>query len=133
MITTRRVLEENLSQVTLRALGYSALNAQLLGFESAIRLGEVTGVELKQASTTTETLFDNVIRYKSNDGVRSGCYGDSGGPMYLEKDGELILVGVTSGPSQDQESLKYCYGSGIYTNVARYRDFIDEIINDNAE
>lgn len=48
------------------------------------------------------------------------CAGDSGGPVFIKKDNQYILVGVTS-----RGSL-LCNGEGIYTSVPDYADWIIE-------
>jgi secreted trypsin-like serine protease len=48
----------------------------------------------------------------------SACMGDSGGPAFVTRRGKLVLVGVTSRGSS------HCNGSGIYTDVRQFRDWI---------
>ena len=51
------------------------------------------------------------------------CLGDSGGPVYLESDGEFYLVGVTSRGRVD--SVVECGDGGIYTLAPAYTAFIE--------
>ncbi|CAM6054881.1 unnamed protein product [Sphagnum tenellum] len=57
-------------------------------------------------------------------GDKDSCQGDSGGPLVCSKDGKSYLVGIVS----------FGYGCGdagipgIYTNVAKYKGWIDDVI-----
>ena len=48
------------------------------------------------------------------------CRGDSGGPVFLESNGELILIGVTSRGA--------CYGTGHYTYIQNVQEWIHQAI-----
>jgi secreted trypsin-like serine protease len=50
------------------------------------------------------------------------CNGDSGGPAYVKKDGQLFLLGVTSRGSE------LCNDSGVYTNAVFYKTWITDTI-----
>lgn len=50
------------------------------------------------------------------------CNGDSGGPAYLKKDGQLFLLGVTSRGSE------LCNETGVYTNAVFYKTWIANTI-----
>lgn len=52
---------------------------------------------------------------------QSACPGDSGGPMYLEQNGELLVMGVTS---RGFAELGPCSGNGNYTSVVDFEDWI---------
>ncbi len=66
----------------------------------------------------------------SRDGSHaSTCKGDSGGPAYVEKDGQLTVVGITSRGT----SLR-CDDVSIFTSTAFQADFIAESVTTlNAE
>jgi hypothetical protein len=68
--------------------------------------------------------FDNgkVICFDQSEGT-GACSGDSGGPTFVERDGQTILVGVTSFGDQD------CRIFGANTRVDAELDFIDEILS----
>jgi len=53
----------------------------------------------------------------------SACRGDSGGPMYLDKNGELFLMGATS---RGFSSLGPCSGNGNYSSASFFRAWIEE-------
>jgi len=50
------------------------------------------------------------------------CNGDSGGPAYVKKDGQLFLLGVTSRGSE------LCNDTGVYTNAVFYKTWINDTI-----
>ena len=56
-------------------------------------------------------------------GTHDTCLGDSGGPVYLEADGEFFLVGVTSRGRAD--SATECGDGGVYTLAPAYTTFIE--------
>jgi secreted trypsin-like serine protease len=51
---------------------------------------------------------------------KSACSGDSGGPAFVKRDGNLVLAGVTSRGSPD------CDEEGTYTDVRYFKDWISE-------
>lgn len=57
----------------------------------------------------------------------SKCYGDSGGPTYLEHDGALVVVGVTSRSYNLHEE---CDEAGIDTRVGPFVEWIGATMDD---
>lgn len=54
------------------------------------------------------------------------CYGDSGGPAFLrDSEGNLILAAINSRGSE----LSTCLGTGIYTNIISYLEWIEQSKN----
>uniref|UniRef100_A0A182W4R1 Peptidase S1 domain-containing protein n=1 Tax=Anopheles minimus TaxID=112268 RepID=A0A182W4R1_9DIPT len=67
-------------------------------------------------------------RNERNETIADTCPGDSGGPLALNLDGRHYLVGITSNG--------YTCGSpipGIYTEVAKYLDWIESIVWPSTE
>ncbi len=59
--------------------------------------------------------------------LKDTCRGDSGGPLMMFVERQWQLVGVTSyGPGCALEGF-----SGIYTRIAYYHSYIEQIINSN--
>lgn len=88
--------------------------------------------KLMQTETTLESFPRNLIVYRSENGVSSACNGDSGGPMFVRKDGRLLQIGVTHSPNyEDPNSLTHCLGTGVYMNVTKFKDFIEDTIKKN--
>ncbi len=55
---------------------------------------------------------------------KGSCFGDSGGPVFIPKDGELIVVGIASGGDYR------CRERSIYTDIRPYWGWIIPIITD---
>jgi hypothetical protein len=56
---------------------------------------------------------------------RDSCNGDSGGPAYVEADGEWFLVGATSRATAS--TVRPCGDGGIYVRVPVYEDWITSV------
>nr|QFZ95604.1 serine protease 1 [Lasioderma serricorne] len=75
----------------------------------------------------TKRLSKNIVRSQicavSDDGTKDACRGDSGGPLQIEREGIIRIVGVTSYASG-------CGGKtpGVYTRVSNYLDWIERIV-----
>jgi secreted trypsin-like serine protease len=74
----------------------------------------------KQLCTQGAIDSDSLLR-------NSTCGGDSGGPLFWEKNGEFVQVGITSyGPSKcGDPNANY---ASAYTEVAEYRDWITSVL-----
>lgn len=59
---------------------------------------------------------------------KSSCKGDSGGPMYVNSNGKMILVGITS---RAGSSGQLCNIDGIYTDATAYRNWITQYVPAN--
>jgi secreted trypsin-like serine protease len=79
---------------------------------------EMTGDgELQQTAANIAYVIRSEIRVDESKG-HGTCSGDSGGPIYLEQNGQYYLIGVTSRGSG------MCDKVGIYTNALYYKDWI---------
>lgn len=56
------------------------------------------------------------------------CFGDSGGPLFIESEGELYLTGVTSWGIGCAQAELY----DVYARVPLYKEDIEAIMNDEA-
>lgn len=56
---------------------------------------------------------------------KGSCFGDSGGPAYLVKDDQLLVVGVASGGDYR------CRERSIYTDVRNYKKWIMSVITES--
>ena len=84
------------------------------------------GVRLK-AMVGFNALNTTWVRLAMNQsrGYGGACYGDSGGPNYVEIDGQLVLAAVTvTGDAP-------CYATNVVyrTDTVQARDFLDEFVN----
>lgn len=96
-------------QVTL--VGYGVTDGPSQSGAGTKRMVDVT---IDQVDATT-------LHYTTEQG-KTACNGDSGGPAYVEVDGNLVIVGVTSYGDQN------CQQFGVYTRVDTYLDFVFEQI-----
>ncbi len=74
---------------------------------------------LRETKAPISSLQRTEVRLDESKG-HGTCSGDSGGPAYIEKDGQYYLFGVTSRGSQ------LCDGVGVYTNAVFYKPWIIE-------
>lgn len=63
-------------------------------------------------------------------GGKDTCNGDSGGPAYIVKDGQLYLAGATSRATAN--SVMNCGDGGVYVRVDQYRDWITKTAQANG-
>jgi secreted trypsin-like serine protease len=56
---------------------------------------------------------------------KDSCKGDSGGPAYIDVDGEWQLAGATSRGTC--KARRICGDGGIYTRVHAYVDWIESV------
>ena len=57
---------------------------------------------------------------------KGACHGDSGGPLVYKTGGKSILVGIVHAGTHDKCVIK---GTGMYTTVEYYKDFIKQAIS----
>lgn len=75
-----------------------------------------------------------VFRFYSHcfigNGVSCVCYGDSGSPVFIEKNGEYVLIGVVSYGSQIEPVIPACngYASHFY-HISHYLDWCNKTTN----
>jgi secreted trypsin-like serine protease len=123
-----RVAEYPPVGVDLVAIGWG-LTAFSMAFPPAI-LRQVTlqSMDPTEVSCTNE-INDDVLQFCAGypEGGRDTCRGDSGGPLMLFTNGRWQLTGITSygGICGSPDT------AGVYTRVAYYDSFIQEIINSN--
>ncbi len=67
--------------------------------------------------------FIHETEIKLNEKKSGTCSGDSGGPAFIKKNGQLLFFGVTSRGSE------LCNDVGVYTNALSYKKWIDESLS----
>jgi len=93
---------------TVIIAGYGLTNAKAIQDPTVLRKAEV---QVKKANYS-QTEF--VV-------TEGACYGDSGGPAFVRRGGQLHLAGITS------RGLKgNCKGGAIYTQVAPFAEWIEK-------
>lgn len=75
--------------------------------------------ELRQTTAPVSFLTETEVFLDESKG-RGTCSGDSGGPAYVQKNGQYFLFGITSRGSQ------LCDSVGVYTNTVYYNNWIRE-------
>jgi secreted trypsin-like serine protease len=96
----------DISGKTVTLVGYGVTNAQRQSGDGTRRVVDLAVTQMDES----------FIYY--GDGVKGTCQGDSGGPMFLDVNGTLTVVGVTSWGDQS------CVQIGGNTRVDVYSDFI---------
>jgi len=119
----------DLSGKTLNITGWGQMaggNISKVLQESTTFAGDHFGEFEGDRSPTT------ICTFNPTGGVGGGptgtCSGDSGGPMMLQDDGKMILVGLTSYGFSDE-----CVGTSpeIFTNVFSYMEWIQKTMAEN--
>jgi secreted trypsin-like serine protease len=59
---------------------------------------------------------------------RDSCRGDSGGPAYIDVDGEWLLGGAVSRATGIWKPPRRCGDGGVYTRVAYYEDWLHQVL-----
>lgn len=128
--------------VTLAGYGVSTIDSTMIdpskykNLDEAIADGEVyCDDDNKKKCSAIEMSGDGILRQTQApiasiqetevtlDERKSGtCSGDSGGPAYIEKNGQFYIFGVTSRGSF------LCNDNGIYTNALTYTKWIEDTI-----
>lgn len=77
---------------------------------------------LRQTQAPISFVHETEVRLDESKG-HGTCSGDSGGPAYIEKNGQYYLFGVTSRGSGT------CDNVGVYTNAVKFKTWIAETLN----
>jgi hypothetical protein len=119
-LTPVPVLDDNMARQLL-TLGSDLV---IEGYGTNDSQGTQGGGVLREADVPMVRLGkDEFIAGES--GTPDTCPGDSGGPVYLDRDGVLAVVGVTSRGLVS--STQPCGQGGIYTLVAAHLDFLNAV------
>jgi secreted trypsin-like serine protease len=95
-------------------------NVRLVGYGLDDGINQ-TGAGIKrEVEVPIDGLDKNLI--ETGTFMQGSCNGDSGGPAFLNIDGEETIVGVTS------YGFAYCLYHGYYTDVGAYGDFLDQYL-----
>jgi len=69
---------------------------------------------------------DQICAGRLSGSAKGAAAGDSGGPLFAEVNGQMIILGVVSFGQQQYSTSQY---PGIFTKVRKYRNWIDQTIN----
>jgi secreted trypsin-like serine protease len=103
--------------------GYGISNSKRGDGEGTLRRATVT-VENPSLGKT-----EIVLDQRKGSGA---CHGDSGGPAFVERDGKLYLMGVTS-RGYPMGAPDDCKHEVVYTQVNAYRKWISQEIRANSK
>ena len=93
----------------------------LAGYGLTTTQQNATEGTLRQVTTEITLLGDTRKELEfGNHAGRSACNGDSGGPAFVRRDGQLKLVGVTSRGNSE------CDKEGIYTDARYFSEWIKD-------
>ncbi len=92
--------------------GYGSTNPYLSG--KGGELNKVV-VNIKQTLGQTEVVVDQTEG-------KGGCWGDSGGPAFVQNGNQLLLWGLTNRAFPQDE--RTCNHGAVYTRITDYSDFI---------
>ena len=81
---------------------------------------------LHETSTAIERVAANEILTDAGENDSGTCYGDSGGPLYVQRGNELFVAGVLSRLRSDREPPR-CGKGAIYTAIAPYQNWIFDV------
>jgi secreted trypsin-like serine protease len=98
------------------AAGYGVTANGLLKNDS----GKLREVRIKVSGTDPENK-----RFTASGFFKGTCSGDSGGPIYLKRNGRWVVTGVTSAGPQ---LLGTCLGTSVFTNASQYRGWIRRVM-----
>lgn len=80
---------------------------------------------LNQTSTLIEEVTEQDILTAAGENHSGVCFGDSGGPLYVQRGGELFVAGIASRFRADADAPK-CGAGAIHTSATAYADWIFE-------
>lgn len=80
---------------------------------------------LNQTSTPVEQVTDQEILTAAGENQSGTCFGDSGGPLYVQRGGEVFVAGIASRLRNDREGPQ-CGAGTIHTLAPAYADWIFE-------
>lgn len=81
---------------------------------------------LHETSTAIERVAEREILTEAGENESGICYGDSGGPLYVQRGRELFVAGVLSRFRYDREPPR-CGKGAVYTATAPYASWIYEV------
>lgn len=99
-------------KVMLAGYGVTTMAPALEGDDGAGVLRDVVTTIINPNWSSTEILIDE------SQG-KGACHGDSGGPAFIQSNGVLMVIGVTS-----RGTVADCTENIVYTSVVAYKDFL---------
>jgi len=88
----------------------------------------VSNEECREAGNAYETVQETTICAGYASGGKDACQGDSGGPLIRKNGEKYTQIGIVSWGEGCAEPGKY----GVYTNVSKYLNWIEDVQNGEA-
>lgn len=127
IISFSGTLPSNMQPVPLAASSQPQRGQELLlaGYGQTTNDDSQSNIDLRQVKVKVDIVDTSrrVVDIEKNT-KRGGCFGDSGGPAFVEESGSLKLVGATSGPGTGYESVSCDAGHGTWTMVNLYQSWM---------
>ena len=92
---------------------------------------EVTRISDELVRSMGDPLTPAMVCAGVPSGARDTCYGDSGGPLLVERDGRFVQLGIVSwgeGPADAEVKCGNANLFGVYSRIASFRDWIQSHI-----
>ncbi len=111
--------------VIMAGYGVTTANSKYSGDGGAGVLRAVLQKIITAQHGNTEILVDN--------SMKGACSGDSGGPLFIERESQLLVVGITSRMSSrnivpGSKPVRYeCRVDIIYTQIFAHREWIEKV------
>lgn len=118
------VNEVNPKSISKKKLMEGVLSGEIVCDDNLINCFEVEmsgDGTLKSAQAKIKRLTESEVRLDESHGEGT-CNGDSGGPAFVQKNGEYFLFGVTS------RGNMLCNEEGVYTNAIVHAEWIQKTI-----
>jgi secreted trypsin-like serine protease len=95
------------------------------GYDGGLRDGALQIVDPECATAGTSCAWPGAELIASSPTV-NGCFGDSGGPLYVKADDRLYVAGITSRGASEDPLTPSCDGGGIYARVDAVNAWIEK-------
>ncbi len=104
------------------AIGYG--DRTIPGSDELLRQDRYLSI-LNQTSTPVEQVTDQEILTGAGENQSGLCFGDSGGPLYVQRGDDVFVAGISSRLRNDRDG-PHCGAGAIYTSAPAYADWIFE-------
>ncbi|MFN7903669.1 MAG: S1 family peptidase [Pseudobdellovibrionaceae bacterium] len=84
---------------------------------------------IQSKQTVFETGINHDFLYVDQSEGKGICSGDSGGAAFFQKNGRYYAVGIASWGGNSKDPVNLCSSIGGYTNVRRYKSWINDTFN----
>jgi len=123
-LMTAATVTPAIRNTTALTAGMAGQDVRVVGFGLSVDNENSNQAGVKLTGTVTFDSLDADYMMVTPKGSQSGCYGDSGGPNFMQIGGHEVLAGVTSFGTENS-----CLaGQGGNTDVQKYNDWVDAFV-----